>query len=124
MPEALDAVVPTHDQTGAERTHPLEGSRDARLYLDVELTRDPLPDRALQRGRRVDGERGQPFLFCRIERQPQLDELVVDVDAEPTDPRRRRAGELLRDACESAGLIPVDAVKLEPIETGFRPEPR
>src|SRR5713226_8879716 len=100
MAEPLDARVASDDQARAERTCALEALGHVRLNVDVALARLPRAERSFEGGGSVDGEAGQPLPLRRKQREPQLDQVVVEVNAQAADPLRPRAGERCGHALE------------------------
>src|SRR2546428_6307867 len=104
--KALDALVAADDEACAERTRTLELLGHARLRDEVGLAGSPAAQGVFERGGCIEGEESETLALRRHEREPQLDEVVVDVGAEPADAVARRARELGREVLERAGLIP------------------
>src|SRR5438270_5877067 len=93
MSKALDAIVPADDEACAERTGALELRGHTRLHVEVALARSPRAQGVLEGSRGIEREDGETLALGGHEREPQLDEVVVDVDAEPSDALARRASE-------------------------------
>ena len=81
-----------------ERAGSLELVGDTGLDLEVALTRRPLPQGILERPRSVGAERRETSDSAGRQREPQFDEVVVDIDTQPADRCARRARAALGDA--------------------------
>ena len=113
--EALDAVVAADDEARAERALALEVLGDAGLQIEVALARLPRVQRPLERAGGRAAEVGETPALGRLQREPQLGQVVLGVDAEgrvaiARERRGRRARAVARGLDEA--VVPGEPLDL------------